>query len=73
MNLGQLALLLRARYLVDVVSYNRVRGMPFSAKELVGAITELAGSLDTDEATTPEPSHNGNGHRRFGVREEPTR
>jgi 2-oxoglutarate/2-oxoacid ferredoxin oxidoreductase subunit alpha len=50
MNLGQLALLLRARYLVDVVSYNRVRGLPFSAAELTGAITELADTLD------PEPT-----------------
>jgi 2-oxoglutarate ferredoxin oxidoreductase subunit alpha len=50
MNLGQLALLLRARYLVDVVSYNRVRGLPFSAAELTGAITELAETLD------PEPT-----------------
>ena len=49
MNLGQLSLLLRARYLVDVVSYNRVRGMPFSAAELTGAITEVAGSLESDD------------------------
>ncbi len=49
MNLGQLSMLLRARYLVDVVSYNRVRGMPFSASELTGAITELAGSLDLEQ------------------------
>ena len=34
MNLGQLALLLRARYLVDVIGYNQVRGMPFRAAEL---------------------------------------
>ena len=33
-NLGQLALLLRGRYLVDVISYNRVRGLPFGAAEL---------------------------------------
>ncbi len=39
MNLGQLSLLLRARYLVDVVGYNQVRGMPFTATELVDAIT----------------------------------
>lgn len=32
-NLGQLALLLRARFLVDVISYNRVRGLPFKAEE----------------------------------------
>jgi 2-oxoglutarate ferredoxin oxidoreductase subunit alpha len=34
MNLGQLALLLRAKFLVDVVGYNRVRGLPFGAAEL---------------------------------------
>jgi 2-oxoglutarate/2-oxoacid ferredoxin oxidoreductase subunit alpha len=34
MNLGQLALLLRGRYLVDVKSYTRVSGLPFKAEEL---------------------------------------
>jgi 2-oxoglutarate ferredoxin oxidoreductase subunit alpha len=34
MNLGQLAMLLRARHLVDVKSYNRVSGLPFKAEEL---------------------------------------
>jgi len=34
MNLGQLALLLRAKYLVDVRSYSRVRGLPISLGEL---------------------------------------
>jgi 2-oxoglutarate ferredoxin oxidoreductase subunit alpha len=34
MNLGQLALLLRAKYLVDVISITQVRGMPFRAAEL---------------------------------------
>jgi 2-oxoglutarate ferredoxin oxidoreductase subunit alpha len=38
MNLGQLALLLRAKYLVDAVGYNRVRGLPFTATELAEAI-----------------------------------
>jgi 2-oxoglutarate ferredoxin oxidoreductase subunit alpha len=45
MNLGQLALLLRARYLVDVISYNQVRGLPFRASELSevlkGVITDV--------------------------------
>ncbi len=40
-NLGQLALLLRGHYLVDVISYNRVRGLPFGADELAGAIKEV--------------------------------
>jgi 2-oxoglutarate/2-oxoacid ferredoxin oxidoreductase subunit alpha len=34
MNLGQLALLLRAKYLVDVQSYTTVSGLPFKAEEL---------------------------------------
>jgi 2-oxoglutarate ferredoxin oxidoreductase subunit alpha len=38
MNLGQLALLLRGRFLVDVQSYNRVRGLPFKAEELADVI-----------------------------------
>jgi 2-oxoglutarate ferredoxin oxidoreductase subunit alpha len=42
MNLGQLALLLRARYLVDAVGYNRVRGVPFTSAELADAIRKLA-------------------------------
>jgi 2-oxoglutarate ferredoxin oxidoreductase subunit alpha len=40
-NLGQLALLLRGRYLVDVISYNRVRGLPFRAAELAGVIQDV--------------------------------
>ncbi|MDQ1602207.1 MAG: 2-oxoglutarate/2-oxoacid ferredoxin oxidoreductase subunit alpha [Actinomycetota bacterium] len=39
MNLGQLAMLVRARFLVDAISYNRVRGMPFKAEELASVIT----------------------------------
>jgi 2-oxoglutarate ferredoxin oxidoreductase subunit alpha len=38
MNLGQLAKLLRAEFLVDVAGYNRVRGLPFRASELEEAI-----------------------------------
>ncbi|GIG57590.1 2-oxoglutarate ferredoxin oxidoreductase subunit alpha [Longispora fulva] len=34
MNLGQLAHVIRARYLVDAVGYNRVRGLPFTSHEL---------------------------------------
>jgi 2-oxoglutarate/2-oxoacid ferredoxin oxidoreductase subunit alpha len=40
-NLGQLALLLRGRYLTDVISYNRVRGLPFRAAELAGVIQDV--------------------------------
>ena len=40
-NLGQLALVLRGRFLVDVISYNQVRGLPFKAAELAGAIEDV--------------------------------
>ena len=39
MNLGQLAMLIRAKYLVDAVSYDKVNGMPFKAVELADVIT----------------------------------
>lgn len=42
-NMGQLAMLLRARTLIDVKGYDRVTGAPFLSSELVTAITELAG------------------------------
>jgi len=44
-NLGQLALLLRGKYLVDVISYNRVRGLPFRAAELADAIKDVIQSV----------------------------
>jgi 2-oxoglutarate/2-oxoacid ferredoxin oxidoreductase subunit alpha len=40
MNLGQLSMLLRAKYLVDVKGYNQVRGLPLRAAELAEAITK---------------------------------
>jgi len=40
LNLGQLALLVRARFLVDAVSYTKVKGKPFKVAELVGKINE---------------------------------
>ncbi len=42
-NLGQLSLLLRARYLIDVVGLNRVRGKPFRIVEIKQAAEELLG------------------------------
>ena len=41
LNLGQLALLLRARYLVDVVPLGKVRGRPFWVKDVSGVIKEM--------------------------------
>ncbi|MFG2794491.1 2-oxoacid:acceptor oxidoreductase subunit alpha [Streptomyces sp. NPDC048419] len=45
MNLGQLALLLRAKYLVDAQSYNQVRGMPFTATQLADVLWATIGTL----------------------------
>lgn len=41
MNLGQLAMVLRAKYLVDVQPYSRVRGLPISLSELAADLIEL--------------------------------
>jgi 2-oxoglutarate ferredoxin oxidoreductase subunit alpha len=46
MNLGQLALLLRAKYLVDVTPYNQVRGLPFRAVELAEVLTGLVEDVE---------------------------
>ena len=41
LNLGQLSLLIRAKYLVETVSYTKVQGMPFTISELEREIEEL--------------------------------
>ncbi|MGZ4537357.1 MAG: 2-oxoacid:acceptor oxidoreductase subunit alpha, partial [Nocardioidaceae bacterium] len=41
MNLGQLSMLIRAKYLVDAIGYNQVRGLPFKAEELAAVIEEV--------------------------------
>ncbi|MFN8185327.1 MAG: 2-oxoacid:acceptor oxidoreductase subunit alpha [Candidatus Nanopelagicales bacterium] len=41
MNLGQLALLLRGRYLVDAVSFNQVRGLPFNAPQIQDVVNRM--------------------------------
>ena len=45
MNLGQLAMLLRAKYLVDVESHTSVRGLPFQAGELADVIATAVASV----------------------------
>jgi 2-oxoglutarate ferredoxin oxidoreductase subunit alpha len=42
-NLGQLRMLVRARYLVDVVGLNKVSGRPFTIAEVESKIAELVG------------------------------
>jgi len=46
MNMGQLRMLLRARYLVDVQGYNRVTGLPFTSIEIANAITREVRAAD---------------------------
>jgi len=40
LNLGQLALLVRARYLIDAVSFSKVKGKPFKVAEIVNKVKE---------------------------------
>jgi 2-oxoglutarate ferredoxin oxidoreductase subunit alpha len=51
MNLGQLALLLRAKYLVDVQSHTQVRGLPFRAAELAAVIQDAIDHTSKPAAT----------------------
>ncbi len=44
MNSGQLAMLLRARFLKDVVSLCKIQGKPFNRIEILDKITELLGA-----------------------------
>jgi 2-oxoglutarate ferredoxin oxidoreductase subunit alpha len=46
MNLGQLSMLLRARFLVDAQGYNQVRGLPLKAAELAEAIGHLVAEAE---------------------------
>ncbi|MEV5819134.1 2-oxoacid:acceptor oxidoreductase subunit alpha [Micromonospora harpali] len=41
MNLGQLAQVIRGKYLVDAIGYNQVRGLPFTATELETMLEEV--------------------------------
>ena len=61
MNLGQLSMLLRAKYLVDVVGYNHVRGLPLRAAELADAITDLIVD-DWRRTSSPRPRRHCDDH-----------
>jgi 2-oxoglutarate ferredoxin oxidoreductase subunit alpha len=41
MNLGQLAGVIRSKFLIDAIAYNQVRGLPFSAAELENMLEEV--------------------------------
>jgi 2-oxoglutarate ferredoxin oxidoreductase subunit alpha len=40
LNLGQLSYVLRAKYLIDAIGYNRITGKPFAVSELVNFIKD---------------------------------
>ncbi len=51
MNLGQLAMVLRAKYLVDVHSHTQVRGLPFRAAELAAVFQDVIDGTTGTPAT----------------------
>ncbi|MCK6475022.1 MAG: 2-oxoacid:acceptor oxidoreductase subunit alpha [Planctomycetes bacterium] len=56
MNLGQLSFLLRALYLIDVTSLNKIQGQPFKAVEILNGIEAV---LAGEPVRTPDESANG--------------
>jgi 2-oxoglutarate ferredoxin oxidoreductase subunit alpha len=50
MNLGQLAMILRARFLKDVISYSKVQGRPFFRQQVFDKIVEVLGGVQNAAA-----------------------
>ena len=44
LNMGQLRMLVRSKFLVDAIGFNKVQGKPFSVSELLQEITRIVGS-----------------------------
>jgi 2-oxoglutarate ferredoxin oxidoreductase subunit alpha len=61
LNYGQLLLLLRARYLVDAVGFNKIAGQPFKITEIEAKIDELLGLRGPYELTFGPASVLGGG------------
>ncbi|MCE3552490.1 2-oxoacid:acceptor oxidoreductase subunit alpha [Pseudonocardia sp. RS11V-5] len=62
MNLGQLALLLRGKYLVDAKSYTKVSGLPFKAEELQDVFLDyLTGTHPNTTGTSTDATAGTNG------------
>jgi 2-oxoglutarate ferredoxin oxidoreductase subunit alpha len=63
MNLGQLALILRAKYLIDVHSHTQVRGLPFRAAELAAVFQDVidgtTGTVATADSGSDHPVQTG--------------
>ena len=45
LNMGQLRMLIRARYLVDAIGFNKIKGKPFAVSELLEKILEVASTI----------------------------
>jgi 2-oxoglutarate ferredoxin oxidoreductase subunit alpha len=45
LNLGQLVMLIRARFLVDAIGYNKVRGKPFRIAEIENEAMRILGEI----------------------------
>jgi 2-oxoglutarate ferredoxin oxidoreductase subunit alpha len=63
-NLGQLSLLLRAKFLIDIQGLNKVRGKPYRIIEIKQAVEALLSGEPVEEVTfpadhTPSPSAGG--------------
>ncbi len=41
LNMGQLRMLLRARYLIDIIGLNKIQGQPFRANEIEAKVAEI--------------------------------
>ncbi|MGE0546648.1 MAG: 2-oxoacid:acceptor oxidoreductase subunit alpha [Kofleriaceae bacterium] len=53
LNMGQLATILRAKFLIDVTQLNKIQGQPFMVREVITAIDAVIGS------GTSQPAING--------------
>src|SRR5579864_7647757 len=51
MNMGQLVMLLRAKYLVDAQGYNKIQGKPFKTSEIEKKIEKLIGPAGARETS----------------------
>jgi 2-oxoglutarate ferredoxin oxidoreductase subunit alpha len=55
LNMGQLKLVIRSKYLVDAIGLNKVQGKPFSVAEVVEKIEALLKGDTKDSQAKPEP------------------
>lgn len=45
LNMGQLAMIVRSRYLVDVIPFNKVKGKPFKVAEIISFVEETCAPI----------------------------